>query len=76
MNKIIVITGGTSGIGKYLAHKFSKNNFVYILSRNMDDITKKELKSDNIRFIKCDITVDDEMFKAFETIKNNHNHID
>lgn len=78
MSRIIVITGGTSGIGKYLAEKFSENDFVYVLSRNIEkiEIAKKELDNENINFIKCDITKEEEIIHAFKIIENNHNHID
>lgn len=75
MNRIIVITGGTSGIGKYLAEKFSKTDYIYVLSRNVDKI-EKEFTSENVSFIKCDLTIDEEIISAFKKIRNNHNHID
>ncbi|MBQ9024607.1 MAG: SDR family oxidoreductase [Bacilli bacterium] len=78
MNRVIVITGGTSGIGRYLSEKFSETDYVYILSKNIEKIkkVKKEINSDNIIFIKCDITIEKEIIEAFNKIRNQHNYID
>ena len=78
MNRIIVITGGTSGIGKYLTERFSENDIVYVLSSNKDNIekTKKEISKENVYFIKCDIRKEEEIEKAFKSIEENHKYID
>ena len=78
MNKVIVITGGTSGIGRYLVEKFSKSNYIYVLSKNKKKIetVKNEIKSNNIYFIKCDLNHENEIISAFNTIKKRHKHID
>lgn len=78
MNKVIVITGGTSGIGKYLVAKFCKNNFVYVISKNIQKIekVKKELNCNNIVFLKCDLTSDIEMQNTFKYIETEKSKID
>ena len=78
MNKVMVITGGTSGIGKYLTKKFSEKDYVYVFSKDIEKIeaAKKDINNDNVSFINCDITNENEIKNAFETIKNNHDHID
>lgn len=53
-NKIAIITGGTSGIGKALAFQFGRNGYNIVFSgRNMEKIfeTERELKSQNINSI-------------------------
>tara|TARA_Y100001936_G_scaffold85603_2_gene83943 strand:+ start:5202 stop:5948 length:747 start_codon:yes stop_codon:yes gene_type:complete len=53
-NKIIIITGGSRGIGFYLATELSKQGaIVYALSRTLPKNNKKDA---NLNFIKCDIT--------------------
>ena len=63
MNKTIVITGGSKGIGKSIALKFAQENFdIYTCSRNQDDLLKlkNELNSLNpnitLYTLKCDLS--------------------
>ena len=45
MNKTLIITGGSKGIGRSIAMKFAENNFdIYTCSRNKDEL--KTLESD------------------------------
>ena len=78
MNKIIVITGGTSGIGKYLTNNLAKNNYVYVLAKDSKkiELVKEELKNNNIDFIKCDLTNNNEIEFAFNYIKRKSKKID
>lgn len=79
MSKVIVITGGTSGIGRDLVRKFSnKENFIFVLSKNKEniDISKKEINSDNVEFIKCDLLIEEDIIKAFKYINTKVNHMD
>lgn len=79
MNKVIVITGGTSGIGKYLVEQYIKlDNKVYIISKDSSKIekVKKEINNENTIFIKADLTKDSDIKKAFKTISNKEKNID
>lgn len=78
MSKIIVITGGTSGIGKQLAKEYSHSNMVFVLAKNREKImqTKKEINSKNIFFIECDLNNEKDIQKSFNYIKQKTNHID
>lgn len=64
-NKIIVITGTSSGIGKYLADYFSKNNTVIGLCRT---------ESENS--IRCDLSNPDDVENAVNTIKEKYGQVD
>ncbi len=66
-NKIIVITGGSSGIGKYMASEYSKGNTVVNLARSV------ETDDNNIR---CDVSVETDVISAFEIIKSKYGRVD
>lgn len=68
---VIVITGGSSGIGLETAKLFSRcpNNIVYVLNR-------REVKEDNINWIRCDLTDNESIEEAVKTIVNKNKHID
>lgn len=69
MNRIVVITGGTSGIGKILAENYKKNNDkVIILARSIKENSNTE--------IKCDVGNEDEIKNAFDIIKTLYSKID
>lgn len=78
MSKIIVITGGLSGIGNYLSKKFSKNNKVYILARNKTKIQEmqKKICNNNIRIIECDLLNKKNIENAFKAISNECEYVD
>ena len=76
MSKNALITGGTSGIGKYIALELAKQGFNIVLNyRNMKDDTldlKKEIESNNVKclLIKADVSKFDECKQMVdETIK-------
>ena len=68
MNKIVVITGATSGIGKKLKELFlNYNDIVFSISRS-EEITKNSYP--------CDISDINQIKNAFEYIKSIYGHID
>lgn len=70
MNKVVVITGASSGIGLACAVEFAGlQNKVYCLSRTAP-------KNANINFIKCDVTNRSEIENAFLEIEKNEGKID
>ena len=68
---IIVITGGSSGIGLETAKLFSKcsSNTVYVLNR-------REIKEENINWVKCDLSDNSSIKSAVEEVTNKHKYID
>ena len=65
--KIIVITGGTSGIGKHIVDAYKGNNTVINLARSC------ETDENNIR---CDVSIESDVISAFKLIKEKYAHID
>tara|TARA_B100000029_G_scaffold133968_1_gene128102 strand:- start:4478 stop:5230 length:753 start_codon:yes stop_codon:yes gene_type:complete len=73
-NKIVVITGGSRGIGNTIANEFAKrNSVVYVL----DKIIPKKNKKDNISYINCDVTNHVQIQNACKNIlkKNKKIHV-
>ena len=76
-NKVIWITGASTGIGKSLAIKFSKNGWKVAISARraeiLDDISKQ---NENIFPFPLDVTNKEECKKVFLEIKNKLQNID
>jgi len=73
MNKVILITGASSGFGKVIAEKLSKSgNTVYGTSRNPEKYPKPE----NYELLKFDITSFKESKKLVEKIVSKNKRID
>lgn len=73
--KIILISGGSDGLGKELASKFSPNHQVTILSHNLEKLTKvaQELSCD---FVEADVTDYSSLEKAVSEVVAKHHQID
>lgn len=59
MNKTVIISGGSRGIGRAIVEKYlNKNYFVHILSRNSNDFTQTILHENKRAFFyKCDARI-------------------
>ena len=75
MKKVIVITGGSEGIGREIARMLLPENIVVLLSRNKGKLeqTSRELACD---FLVCDVSKQDEVEKTVEKIIKKHGRID
>jgi 3-oxoacyl-[acyl-carrier protein] reductase len=67
-NKIIIITGGSKGIGRVTALKLAKQNAKLVLvSRNMDDLKKVKdelmIPDDSILLVEADVSKEDDCNK-------------
>ncbi len=72
-DKIIVVTGGSTGIGKASAEKFLEQNaIVYVLDKQVPSFINKK----NIHYINCDVSDFKANEKAIQEIIKNHNRID
>ncbi len=82
-NKICLITGATSGIGKAAALKLAESGASLILiGRNANrgkivcDQIKKETKNKKIKFYKLDLSLMKEVKESAKIIKSDYEHID
>jgi NAD(P)-dependent dehydrogenase (short-subunit alcohol dehydrogenase family) len=80
-SKVVVITGGTRGLGLILARSFaSEGSKVAVLARNEVELknTEAQLKEigESVLALKCDISDNDQVQKAVADIVNRFNSID
>lgn len=75
MNKVALVTGGSSGIGAMTAKELAKNGFVvYAAARRVEKMN--ELKKDGIRPISLDLTDEDSMVQCVQSILRETGRID
>ncbi|HEY6535601.1 MAG TPA: SDR family oxidoreductase [Candidatus Nitrosocosmicus sp.] len=79
--KIAIVTGSSSGIGREISLTLAKNNFItYATMRNMQKILELKFISENkkipLRFAQLDVTDDNSVKNAMETIYNESGKID
>ena len=74
-NKVIVVTGGSGGIGKAMATRFIHENakFVILLDINFDNT---ELESNNLISKICDVTNEKELTRIIDEINHEFGLID
>jgi 3-oxoacyl-[acyl-carrier protein] reductase len=78
MNRIVIITGATSGIGKAIADKFiSTGDKVIAIGRNKERLANIENQyPNNAITFGTDVSNENEIQKLFDTIKLKYNQID
>ena len=76
-NKVIWITGASTGIGKAIAIKFSKNGWnVAISARRLELLEEISKQNQNVFSFPLDVTNKDDCRKVFTEIKNKLGKID
>lgn len=83
MNKVVLITGGSRGIGAATALEFAKNNYNVIINYVSSDDEANQLKAHleknyHIQVLLCknDLRSEEEILKMFETISNTFGKLD
>jgi NAD(P)-dependent dehydrogenase (short-subunit alcohol dehydrogenase family) len=81
-DKIALVTGGTSGIGKKIVEELLKQSAIVIINYGHNDDQAKGLINDfdnyknNICLIKADISKSEEVKLMFEKVKNRYGKLD
>ncbi len=81
-DKIVLVTGSTSGIGRQIAKQLLENGANVIINYGHNDRlaeeTMKQLSNfkDNILLIKCDLSKENEVDNMFNKIKERFNKLD
>lgn len=80
-NRVAVITGASSGLGKQMAHAFAKQGAnLAILARRIEKLEelKKELEKENIKVlpIKCDVTSTSDVNNAAKLVEKEFGKVD
>ena len=78
MNKTVIITGGTRGIGASCVKKFAKNNWKVAFLYKTSNVLAKSITGEfeNTFAYKCDVACPAEVKNTFEQIVDNFGHID
>ncbi len=79
-NKIALVTGGTSGIGKEIVKELLDKgcNVITCYHSNEEAAkeTEKELSNKNLLILKCNVSDENEVIKMFDTIKEKYGKLD
>ena len=77
MNKVIWITGASSGIGRALALKFAKEGWqVAASARRVELLDEMSNSNENISSFPLDVNMKDKCKEIFEQIKNKYENVD
>ncbi|XP_053546663.1 17-beta-hydroxysteroid dehydrogenase 14 [Bombina bombina] len=80
-NKVVIVTGGTKGIGEAIVKVFVKNgaNVVFCAKEEASRVVEKELKEYGIGtalYIQCDVTREDDIKRLIEEAVKTYGRID
>ena len=82
MNKTVLITGASRGIGASTAKIFAQNNYNIIINYKSNEICANKLKNElekynvKVMLCKCDISNEESVKKMFSNIKDKFENID
>ena len=74
-NNVVLITGGSSGIGLELSQRLSKNNKVIICGRSKDKLLEVKKKHPEIEIFQCDVSEQQQCYDLVKWIKKNHGQL-
>lgn len=82
MNKVVLVTGSSRGIGRATAIEFAKNNYDVVINYNNSENRAKEVEKEikkygvNCLTIKCDISNEEDVKGMVEQIMKKYGKID
>jgi len=78
-NKVVLLTGASSGIGYSLAHLLAKEGCKLALiarRQNLLDKLSEEIKSDDLITIQCDVGKQEQVVETFGKVRDHFGKID
>ncbi|XP_050345175.1 15-hydroxyprostaglandin dehydrogenase [NAD(+)]-like [Nymphalis io] len=83
-DKVVIITGGGNGIGAAIAHQMLEEGVKFVAILDIDEISGNALektlaekyRKDKVRFMRCDVTKEEELNAAFDDTLQGHGYID
>jgi len=78
-NKVVFLTGASSGIGYSLAHHLAKEGCkLALIARRQNLLIKlsEEIKSDDLLTIQCDVGKQEQIIETFGKVRNHFGKID
>lgn len=79
MNKIILVTGASRGLGESIAKTFLKDNDIVYVNYNttpIEELKEKYKEYKNAKFIKCDVSSENDVKAMMNKIKEEESHLD
>ncbi|MBE6144477.1 MAG: SDR family oxidoreductase [Firmicutes bacterium] len=83
MNKTVLVTGGSRGIGKSISEIFASNNYNVVINYKSDDMAANKLKEKlehiyqiKVLLCKCDISCEKDVKNMFNKIKETFGNLD
>lgn len=81
-NKVVLVTGGSRGIGAAIVEKLAKKGYIVILNYNKSEESAKRIQQEllqigkNIEIFKADVSKREEVKRLIQFILKNYNTID
>lgn len=79
MNRVVLVTGASRGLGLAIAKKFLEDKDIVYINYNNTQLEKLEEKYqefNNAKFIKCDVSNEDDVKSMMDKIKQESGHLD